>query len=123
METGASQAQLSKALEEITRILKDKARMRSLIHYSDLVLQVKSIQLEPYSELLGSLLDQVSISEDSQGRGFLSAVVVRKSGDQKPGPGFFELMEHRGRDISDQTKCWLAELKIVHDYWADKAGP
>ena len=47
----------------------------------------------------------------------LSAVVVHK-GDRIPGPGFFTLARSRGRDTTDEVKCWVEELRKVHDTWA-----
>ena len=35
------------------------------------------------------MLGDISSAEDDAGRGLLTVVVVHKSGDMKPGPGFF----------------------------------
>ncbi len=47
----------------------------------------------------------------------LSALVIHKTGDQEPGPGFFELAKDLGKDTSDMLTCWVTEVKKVHDYW------
>jgi hypothetical protein len=52
----------------------------------------------------------------------LSVVVVHRTGDMQPGPGFFELASDLGRDTSDILKCWIDELKRVHRAWSIKAG-
>ncbi len=52
----------------------------------------------------------------------LSVVVVHKHGDMEPGPGFFELAKHLGRDTKDLLRFWIDELKKVHAYWSVKAA-
>jgi hypothetical protein len=48
----------------------------------------------------------------------LSVIVVHKTGDMQPGPGFFQLAKRLGRDTSDTTTCWIEELRRVHQYWS-----
>ena len=43
----------------------------------------------------------------------LSVVVVHKTGDYQPGPGFLELAKRLGRDASDQLKFWTEEFERV----------
>ncbi len=50
----------------------------------------------------------------------LSVIVVHKSGDMQPGPGFFDLAKKLGRDTSDILKCCVGELKKVHAVWSQK---
>jgi hypothetical protein len=50
----------------------------------------------------------------------LSVIVVHKAGDMQPCPGFFELAKELGRDTSDVLKCWVEELKKVHQVWSCK---
>ena len=50
----------------------------------------------------------------------LSVIVVHKSGDMQPGPGFFELAKKLGRNTSDILQCWVSELKKVHAHWSKK---
>lgn len=47
----------------------------------------------------------------------LSVIVVHKSGDMQPGPGFFELADELGCDTTDILSCWIKELNKVHAYW------
>lgn len=63
------------------------------------------------------MLDEISDEEDQAGRGMLSVIVVHKSGDQKPGSGFFKLAKKLGRETSDTDKCWIEELNRVYSYW------
>ena len=61
---------------------------------------------------------EISPEEDEEGRGLLTVVVVHKTGDRKPGPGFFRLARSRGRHIVDEDLFWIAELRIVYDAWS-----
>jgi hypothetical protein len=63
------------------------------------------------------MLDALSTEEDEGGRGLITVMVVHRSGDYQPGPGFFELAKGRGRDVTDLERLWLAELRAVWDYW------
>jgi hypothetical protein len=64
------------------------------------------------------MLGEISADEDAAGRGMLSVIVVHKSGDMQPGPGFFELARDLGRDTSDILVCWITELKKAHAAWS-----
>lgn len=105
----------NQAKEEIRRILGGVARPPGrLISYSDLVARVKTVALTPDSHALHEMLGEISIEEDTGGRGMLSVIVVHKVGDQKPGRGFFELAQQLGRDASDTDACWVTELSKVY---------
>jgi hypothetical protein len=47
----------------------------------------------------------------------MTALVVRKNGDQKPGRGFFELAERLGYDVSDPVKFWIEQVSKVSASW------
>ena len=49
----------------------------------------------------------------------LTAVVVHKSGDMQPGPGFFELARELGYDTTDIEKFWIQEVKKVFAAWSE----
>lgn len=115
---GFTKTQWKKAKEEIRHILIDRAKVRGMIPYSELVSEVQTIKLNPESYALAEMLGEVSIAEDEAGRGLLSVIVVHKYGDMQPGPGFFEMAESRGRDTSDVLKCWIEEVKRVHAQWS-----
>ena len=89
-----------------------------MIPYSDLVHQITRIRLQAHDARLSHFLGEIASEEDEQGRGLLTVVVVHKSGDMQPGPGFFELAQSRGRDVSNIVECWIGELKKVFAYWA-----
>jgi hypothetical protein len=99
-------------------ILIERAKLRGMMPYSELVQKLESIRLEANSYALFAMLGEVSREEDQAGRGMLTVIVVHKSGDMQPGPGFFELAQLLGRDTSDILACWVAELKKVHAYWS-----
>ena len=66
---------------------------RGTIYYSELVSKISAISLEARDIRLDALLEDVSSEEDAAGRGMLSVVVVHKTCDMQPGPGFFRLAE------------------------------
>lgn len=115
---GYSISDWNSAKEEVRQILIERAKLRGMIPYSELVANVKTICFEPGSFALAAMLGEISSAEDGAGRGMLSVIVVHKTGDMQPGPGFFELARELGRDTSDILKCWVNELKQVHAYWS-----
>jgi len=108
------------AKEEMRQILVERARLRGMIPYSDLVSRIKTIRLEPDSFALAHMLGEISEEEDAASRGMLSVIVVHKDGDMQPGPGFFQLAKKLGRNASDKTTCWVEELHRVHGYWGKR---
>jgi hypothetical protein len=101
----------------MTQVLIGRARQGRPIAYSDLVQGVRSVTFDYYDPLLNKMLGEISASEDKQGHGMLTVLVVYKDGDMKPGPGFFELATQLGRDASDELACWVAEYELVTRYW------
>jgi hypothetical protein len=119
MPYGVSDHAWDAAKAEMRRVLVSVARDRRVIAYSDLVGQLQSIQFAPEEFAFHQMLDQLSTEEDESGRGMLTVVVVHKSGDMRPGPGFFELAGSRGREVESIDETWLAELDQVWAYWRD----
>jgi hypothetical protein len=118
MKFGFADNDWDAAKVEMATILAARAKLRGMIPYSDLVHQMKTIRLAPDSTALATMLGEVSEAEDAAGRGLITVIVVHKSGDMQPGPGFFDLAKRRGRDTSDIVKCWVEELKKVHAHWS-----
>jgi molybdopterin synthase catalytic subunit len=108
------------AKHEARSVLVERAKVRGMIPYSELAGKIQAIHLEAHDQRLFDLIGQVSSEEDAAGRGMLSVIVVHKSGDMQPGPGFFELAKQLGRDTSDILRCWVDELKRVHAVWSGK---
>ena len=120
MISGFPEQSWKTAKKEATTVLRDVARKRRLISYSDLCGKISSISFEPHDVRYFKFLGEVSSDEADKGRGLLTVLVVHKNGDQQPGPGFFELAQDWGRDVSDIYACWISELTDVHNYWASK---
>ena len=108
------------AKNEAKSILIEVARRKGRIAYSELVAQISAIDIEAHDPRMFHLLGEISTEEEKAGRGMLTAIVVHKSGDMQPGPGFFKLAKSLGKDTSDTLACWVGEFNRVHDYWANK---
>jgi hypothetical protein len=109
---------LEKAKEEMRQILIGRAKLRQTIPYSDLVVQVKAIDLPRNSPTLWNMLGEISTAEDAAGRGMLTVIVVHGQGDTLPGAGFFRLARRLGKDVSDERAFWTEELKRVYASWS-----
>jgi len=114
---GFSDAAWEAAKDEARSILYDTAKSNGLISYSELVAQITKVELEAHDTRLDHFLGQIAGEDDEDGKGLTTVLVVHKSGDQMPGPGFFEMAEGRGRNVSDPVAFWMSELKAVHEYW------
>lgn len=114
---GLSEDQWSAAKEEARQAMIAVARSKSVIAYSDLVRRITSCFLEPNGTHLAHMLGEISSEEDEEGRGLLTVVVVHKTGDLKPGPGFFRLARLRGRHVVDEEQFWIEELRNVYNAW------
>jgi hypothetical protein len=108
------------AKQEARAIMIERARVRGMIPYSDLVARITSVRLAPHDPRLFHFLGEIASEDDEQGLGLTTVVVVHKNGDMQPGPGFFELAKSRGRDTSDILGCWVSELHKVHAVWSKR---
>jgi molybdopterin synthase catalytic subunit len=120
LKYGYEQHEWDAAKAEMREALVERAKLRGMIPYSELVEKITTIELEPNSFALAAMLGEVSTEEAAADRGMLSVLVVHKVGDMQPGPGFFELAGELRRDTSDILKCWVDELKKVHRVWSGK---
>lgn len=111
------------ARERAREILIQRARRRGgqTITYSDLVAQL-NLPIEASDPRLSFLLDEISTEEHSEGRGFLTVLVVHKFGDQMPGPGFFEMAERCGANIIDREEFWSSSFAEVLTTWQRHPG-
>jgi hypothetical protein len=64
------------------------------------------------------MLGEISQESDAQGRGMVTVLVVHKTGDMRPGPGFIDLAKKLDRDVSDIDRCWVEEFKRVRRAYA-----
>lgn len=117
---GFSKPAWEAAKKEARTKLIEVARQRGRIPYSELVMHIHSIDIDAHDPRFAHFLAEISEAEDAAGRGMLTAIVTHKSGDMQPGPGFFELAQHRGRNTSNLLRCWVAEFNRVHDCWANQ---
>src|SRR5690349_12324001 len=95
---GIPQAQWAAAKKQARQLMIERAKVRGMIPYSDLVKGITAFKLDAHDPRLFHLLGEISSEEDAAGRGMLTVVVVHKTGDMQPGPGFFELAAHLGRN-------------------------
>ena len=107
------------AKEEVRQILIDCAQERRMIPYSEVTPQITSINIGYHDSRFFHLLGEISSSEAQSGRGILTALVVHKSGDYLPGPGFFELAEELGFAVPDNVEFWIQQVEKVFASWAD----
>jgi hypothetical protein len=115
---GFDDAAWERAKQEARQFMYWIAKKKGLTAYSDLVAQVRSVRMEPHDARLAHFLGEIATEDDESGLGLTTVVVVHKHGDRKPGPGFFELAELRGRDVGDIEACWVQELNAVYICWA-----
>ena len=123
MRHGFPEDAWNEAKEEARGIMIDRAKVRGMIPYSDLVQQITSIRLAAHDPRLSHMLGEISSEEEAAGRGMLTVLIVHKQGDMQPGPGFFELAQLLGKDTKDLLKCWVDELHKVHTVWSKSAEP
>lgn len=114
---GFTTAQWDAGKAEAKTVLAEYAKRGHTIPYSEFVKKLHSITLEHRDPRLFHFLGEVSAEESTAGRGMLTALVVHKRGDMKPGPGFFELAKKLGHNTSDIDKFWIDELKRVFAAW------
>src|SRR5271166_7121445 len=98
------------AVDEAIRILRDRARNRLTITYSEFASQLRSISIGYHDPDMDALLVDVSTEEFNDARPLLSVIVVHKYGDKEPGKGFYELADSLDFDTSDRQAFWIAEL-------------
>jgi hypothetical protein len=122
METfGYSPETWQAAKDEIRAVLVECARYPRTIAYSELVQKVRAIDLQAHDPRLDELLGQISIEENAQGRGMLSVLVVHKTGDMRPGRGFYDCARKIGLDTSDEDRLWVDQFNKVHSSWAARS--
>ena len=108
----------ARAKEEAKAMLTGIARARNVIPYSDLAARINAISFLADDQRFFFLLREISSEEYRAGRGMLTAVVVHRRGDFKPGPGFFELARGLGLDATDTDRLWVEQITKAHDYWS-----
>jgi hypothetical protein len=111
---GFSSAAWETAKAEGKAVLAECARNRKMISYTDFMYQIHSFSFTtPHDSRLPQFLAEISTEEAKTGRGMMTALIVRKNGDQRPGAGFFELAQRLGYEVSDPEKFWFEEVNKV----------
>ena len=96
------------------------------IAYSDLTrdsgVEVHHFESGEVRRALSDALGEIGMEINGKGLPMLTAVVVHKGGDLRPGAGFYELaeeLEKLSASSSDEKKeeFWWTELKKVYDYY------
>ncbi len=118
---GYNDDQWNLAKKQAKELLAERARMRGMMPYSELVAKITAINFDPNDYAFFHFLGEISKEEAEAGRGMMTALVVHKDGDMQPGPGFYELAKSLGRDVSDDLVCWVNEFKKVHEAWRPKS--
>ena len=111
---------MSTETQAIYEELLKAARSGEPVNYSDIApLAGLNMDLAHDRNQIAGILDDISRAEHDAGRPLLSAVVIRK-GENMPGNGFFTLAKRLGLHTGgDNLDFWLAELRRVHDHWAE----
>lgn len=118
MPFGINEWDWERAKTEAKDIMVQRAHKQRTISYSELAEKITHVKLAAHDQRFFELIGEIARDEDALGHGMLSAIVVHKSGDMQPGPGFFELAKNLGRDTDDVRKCWIDELRKVYADWA-----
>ena len=120
---GFTDAAWELAKAEGKAVLAECARDKKMISYTDFMYQIRSISfVTPHDSRLPQFLAEISTEEAEAGRGMMTALIVRKTGDQRPGMGFFQLGKRLGYEVSDPEKFWLEEVNKVFASWQNEAN-
>jgi hypothetical protein len=122
---GYAEKNWKKAKAEATAVLIEIAKAKGRIAYSELAPKIQAIAFEHDDPRFWHLLAEISKDEMSHNRGMLSALVVHKAGDMRPGQGFYKLAEwllKKKVNPKEVDRLWLVQFNRVHDVWANKAG-
>lgn len=118
---GLTSREWASARETMRATLAEIARERRTITYGDLAVLVTDGRLSARSGGLMALLDEACAAEESGADLVLASVVVRRDSGM-PGDGYFAWFAAAGRDVSDRSGLWNAELSRVYDAYAAERG-
>jgi hypothetical protein len=114
---GFAQSDWDAGKTQAFHVMANVAKSNRLIRYKELVIHVTAVKF-PLAEgdpKFWHMLGEISVDEETAGRGMLSAVVVN---DQfKPGKGSFDLACELDRDLWDKDRCWLDEIDWIWKRW------
>jgi len=114
---GHVQSNWDTAKRQCRDMLIQRARAGRTITYGELTREITAIRFDPHDPAFHAMLYEISVAEDQDGRGLLSALVVRapdaSEGANQPGDGFWGCAEECGRDVSNRERCWIEEVTRV----------
>ena len=102
-------------VEQLDVLLTEYARSRKLVTYSDLGERLSPVKHAQSSRMHAALSELMYIDARAK-RGLRSALVVR-SGDRRPGPGFFVTAKLVGRTLGVERSFASAEQERVFGEW------
>ena len=105
------------AKEEALKLIRDAARRRSTVTYTEVSQAITSAQIGPHDYAMAALLGEIASEEDDLGRGLITALVVDKA-ESQPGVGFFNLAKGRGYNVSDKDEFWIEQMNRVYDSYS-----
>ena len=100
--------------DQLKSVLIDTARKEKLITYKDVSSILNAERFPPNSEALSALLFEVTREEYLNGKGLLTAVVVKTGPIPFPGDGFFKCAQECGKRVLGREKFWIFELKRLY---------
>jgi hypothetical protein len=98
-------------------LLVRRARLknRELVTYGELVAQLP-LAISHDDHRLSYLLDEISTEEYTEGRGFLTALVVHQD-NRRPGAGFFTMARRCGAEVHNEDAFYMGAFNQVVEYW------
>ena len=111
---GYNEQEWASAKDRLRSVLIETAKRESLISYKSLSVKLDAERVTADSQILSSLLFEVTREEFLNGNGLLSAVVVKGGTVPFPGDGFFRCAEICGKKIFSRERLWIRELKHLY---------
>lgn len=99
---------------QLKNLLVNTARNKALITYKDLSFVLNHEKFPPNSEALSALLHEVTREEFLNGKGLITAVVIKAGPTPFPGEGFFKCAEECGKKVYGKQKFWIYELNHLY---------
>jgi hypothetical protein len=110
--------------KQVRKYLIGLAKSNHTISYSNLNSQMQlgyNLENSYERELIGDLLEEISVFEFKKGRPLLSAIVIHKDTKYNQGRGFFTLCEELYADEWSKYKNKKSQeyIKECHDFWSN----
>lgn len=114
---GFADSDWAQAKTAARNLLVRRARLknRELVTYGELVAQLP-LAISHDDHRLSYLLDEISTEEYTEGRGFLTALVVHQD-NRRPGAGFFTMARRCGAEVHNEDAFYMGAFNQVVEYW------